>query len=108
MLERKPEVNFCNHNTGWRPINWLASHGDTEMIAKLLKRPNKEGEYAPSAVSFLADYSDGYFPVDVAGVNGHVATVELLIKDYLENVKKLLAGGQNWIKKPVVSKYVID
>jgi ankyrin repeat protein len=81
LLKKKPEPNFCNFETGWRPINWLAAHGDKDLLNKLLES---------NAVSFLSDYKSGYFPVDIAGLNGHGATVAILINDYLKHIKMLL------------------
>ena len=40
----------------------------------------------------MADFTNGYFAVDAAGVNGHASTVSVLVDDYIKNVKSLLAN----------------
>jgi hypothetical protein len=40
MLKLMPETNFCNFQTGWRPVNWLAAHGDRELVELIIKENN--------------------------------------------------------------------
>jgi ankyrin repeat protein len=75
----------------------LAAYGDNELIQKFL---------SANAVSFLSDFKNGYFPVDVAGVNGHGETVKILIENYIKHVKMLLSNKPDFIKRTQTSDAV--
>jgi len=70
---------MVNERTGWRPIHWLAAHGELDLIKKIV---------AKGALCNLPDRVLGYYPVDIAGSLGYEPVVEYFIEQSLIKIER--------------------
>jgi len=70
---------MVNERTGWRPIHWLAAHGELDLIKKIV---------AKGALCNLPDRVLGYYPVDIAGALGYEPVVEYFIEQSLIKIER--------------------